>query len=156
MFLSDDLASHSLVMSIGIAMIALFLGLQQWYLWRARATDLSALDRRYFLRQDLRRGLGVAILLLLALGISAGSRVKPKVAGHVNLFFLEIWLAVVVLVLALLALAFWDWLAIRSYASRQRQSMVRERLELLDETYRLAARRRSHQTGEQKTTNEEE
>jgi hypothetical protein len=140
----NDLPSQSLLMSLGIAMIAVFLGLRQWYERRARDGNLSQADRGYFFRQDLRRGIGVGILLVVALGISAGSRVSPRAAGGVNRVFVDIWLFVLVLVAALLALALLDWFAIRTYAARQRQSMTRERLEMLGDSYREAA---GQQTG---------
>ena len=41
----DDLASASLLISSGITLIAAFLGLRQWYEWRARDVDLSDRDR---------------------------------------------------------------------------------------------------------------
>ena len=92
--MSQDLASASLLISSGITLIAAFLGLRQWYEWRAREVDLSELDRKYFFRQDLRRGLGVAVMLILAAGLYFGSRIPPKVADHANLTFVQVWLAI--------------------------------------------------------------
>ncbi len=45
----EDLASASLLISSGITLIAAFLGLRQWYEWRARETELPDHDRRYFI-----------------------------------------------------------------------------------------------------------
>ena len=66
---AQDLTSSGVLMSTGITFIAIFLGLRQWYESRARDPILSDFDRGYFARQDLRRGLGVGIMLILALGI---------------------------------------------------------------------------------------
>ena len=98
-------------------MIAIFLGLRQWYESRAREPILSDLDRGYFFRQDLRRGLGVGIMLILALGIWIGARIEPRVAGKANLAFVQVWFVVIVLILILLAVALLDWLDTRLYAA---------------------------------------
>ncbi len=49
----------------------------------------------YFFRQDVRRGLGVAVMLMLAAGLYFGSRIPPRVAGHANLTFVQVWLAII-------------------------------------------------------------
>jgi hypothetical protein len=136
MLIPDDLASNSLLISSGTAIIAVFLGLRQWYEWRARERDLSDVDRGYFFRQDVRRGLGVAVILILAGGLYIGSRIPPKVAGHANLTFVEIWLAIIGLIVVLLILALIDWLSTRLYARRQRRSMAQERMRILRDALR--------------------
>ena len=113
---ADDLASTSLMISLGIALIAVFLGLRQWYETQARESDLSEFDRAYFARQDVRRGLGVALMLILAAGLSIGARIAPRVNGRANLTFVEIWLGEIALLFVLIALAGLDWLATRRYA----------------------------------------
>ncbi len=133
--IAQDLASNGVLMSTGIMMIAFFLGLRQWYEFRARDSNLSEVDRRYFSRQDVRRGLGVAVMLSLSLAIWVGSRVEPLIAGRANLSFLEVWLVVVVLILILLTLALFDWLATRIYARRIRRTLARERVELLRQVF---------------------
>jgi hypothetical protein len=137
--IDPDLASSGLLMSAGITLIAVFLGLRQWYESRAREADLSELDRTYFVRQDRRRGLGVAIMLILALEIGIGARMEPLIAGKANLSFVQVWLVVIVLILVLLVLALLDWLATRSYARRLRRSIARERVELLRQVFRKSA-----------------
>jgi hypothetical protein len=132
----DDLASSSLLISSGITLIAAFLGLRQWYEWRAREPDLSDRDRRYFFRQDVRRGLGVAVMLILAAGLYFGSRIPPRVAGHANLTFVQVWLAIVSLIIVMLGLALLDWIATRLYARRQQRSLATERLRILREMLR--------------------
>ena len=137
--IAQDLASSGALMSCGITLIALFLGLRQWYESRARGPNLSDLDRGYFSRQDLRRWLGVVIMLVLALGIWIGAKTEPKIAGKANVAFVRVWLAVIVLILVLLALALFDWLATRVYARRLRRSLARERVELLREVFGKSA-----------------
>ena len=50
---------------------------------------------------------------LLALGLALGSRIPPRVAGRTNPLFVQIWLGTFLLILALLLLAFLDWLSTR-------------------------------------------
>ena len=77
--MAADVASSSLLISSGIVLIAAFLGLRQWYERRAREVDLSDLDRGYFFRQDVRRGLGVAVMLVLAAGFCISARAfRPR------------------------------------------------------------------------------
>jgi hypothetical protein len=132
--MSQDLASASLLISSGITLIAAFLGLRQWYEWRARDVDLSELDRKYFFRQDLRRGLGVAVMLILAAGLYFGSRIPPQVADHANLRFVQVWLAIGSLIIVMLGLALLDWISTRLYARRQHRELSSERRKLLRET----------------------
>jgi hypothetical protein len=144
---ADDLASTSLMISLGIALIAVFLGLRQWYETQARESDLSEFDRAYFARQDVRRGLGVALMLILAAGLSIGARIAPRVNGRANLMFVEIWLGEIALLFVLIALAGLDWLATRRYARQYRRSMARERMKLLRDAIRESAARGSDENG---------
>jgi hypothetical protein len=139
MLIAQDLTSSGVLMSTGIMMIAFFLGLRQWYESRDRDPNLSDFDRTYFSRQDLRRGLGVAIMLILALGIWIGARMEPLIAGKANMTFVQVWLVVIVLILVLLVVAMLDWLATRLYARRLRRSIARERIELLREVFGKSA-----------------
>ena len=132
---AQDLTSSGVLMSTGITFIAIFLGLRQWYESRARDPSLSDFDRGYFARQDLRRGLGVAIMLILALGIWIGARIEPRVDGKANLVFVQAWFVISVLILILLAVALLDWLETRLYARRLRRSLARERAELLRQVF---------------------
>ena len=160
---TNSLATTSLVLSITVAAIAVALGARQWSERAAREPDLSSDDRKYFARQDLRRWLGVVLMLILAVGIFAGSRMAPSVpvfpmdpgvrqgwqalAGswteplvlmRANLRFVAVWTGLIVLLPALLVLALFDWLATRRYALRQRHSMARQRIEILRQTLRRA------------------
>ena len=151
--MGTDLAMTSLVLSVGVGGIAVVLGLLQWSQWANRDTDLAEVDQVYFTRQDFRRALGVLLMLLLAVGIFVGSRVSPVIpilptdvginpeavgpnSRRANPQFLTIWLGVITLLVTLLGLALFDWFATRHYAHRLRQSMARERLDVLRETFR--------------------
>jgi NhaP-type Na+/H+ or K+/H+ antiporter len=131
----QDLASASLLLSSGITLIAAFLGLRQWYERRARSDDLSDRDRGYFFRQDLRRGIGVGVMLLLAAGLYFGSRVPPQVGGKANATFLEIWLAISGLIVVMLVLALIDWISTRLYARRHQRALLSERRKLLGQAF---------------------
>lgn len=122
----EDIPSASLGLALGILLIAAFLGLRQWYERRARDLDLSVADRAHFMRQDARRGLGVAVLLAIAALAAATARLAPKVGGKGNPAFAELWLIILALIIVLLTLALIDWLATRAYARRHRQEMIRE------------------------------
>jgi Ni,Fe-hydrogenase I cytochrome b subunit len=132
----DDLVANSLLISSGVAMIAVFLGLRQWYEWRAREQDLAEHDRRYFFRQDVRRGLGVAVMLILAAGLYFGSRIPAQVDGHANLTFVQVWLAIISLIIVMLGLALLDWISTRIYARREQRALASERQRILRETLR--------------------
>jgi hypothetical protein len=148
----------SVVLSVAIAAVAAILGLRQASERRTREPSTSEADRNHFSRQDLRRGLGVAALLLLALGILVGSRLEPRVridrheariegdqpapadepakrppASRANLRFVGLWVGVIALIPILLTLALLDLLATRRYAERHRRTLARERIELLRE-----------------------
>ncbi len=123
---ANDLPTASLALAAGLSLIALFLGLRQWYERRAREPELSVADQHHFFRQDTRRGFGVAVLLGIALLVLVGSRVEPQVQGKANFLFLQIWMAVLALIVVLLALALADWVATRVYARRHRSRLLRE------------------------------
>jgi hypothetical protein len=143
-----DLAWSSLMISLGIVLIAAFLGLRQWYEQQAREPDLSDLDRAYFTRQDLRRGWGVAVMLILAAGLSIGTRIAPRVDGHGNLTFVVFWMGEIGLLAVLIVLAGIDWFATRRYALRHRRSMARERVKMLRDAIRDSAKSQPEPDGE--------
>jgi hypothetical protein len=140
---AHDPASSGLFLSLGIAMIAVFLGLSQWYEWRARHPDLPEKDRSHFRRQDLRRAVGVFLLLWLALEIWAGARIPHQIGMRPNPTFLFIWLSVGIKLIVLVVLAMLDLLETRRYATRQRRSMILERLKLVRDARRDAAQRQA-------------
>jgi hypothetical protein len=122
-----DQASSSLLISSGIVLIAVFLGARQYYEWRAREPNLPDPDRRYYQRQDLRRALGTAVMLVLAGGLYIGSRIPPKVGERANLFFVQVWLAIGGLIILMLGMALLDWVATRLYARRQVRRLASEK-----------------------------
>jgi cobalamin biosynthesis protein CobD/CbiB len=137
--IGDELIGASLMTSIGITLIAAFLGLRQWYERQAREQDLSSDDRAYFQRQDIRRGIGVAVMLAIAIALAVSARIPHKVGGQANWAFIEIWLVVSSLIVVLLFLALIDWIETRSYARRIRRALARERIEMLRDTLSQAA-----------------
>jgi hypothetical protein len=136
-------APVSLALSIGILAVAVRLAFWLWSDRRQREPELSAADTFHFARQDRRRGLVVVILLLLAVGISVGSRIDPKLVGRRT--FALIWLSVSVLLLFLLVLAMFDWLATRIYARRHLRALAKERVEILRDELRRRAYRNNGQ-----------
>lgn len=116
-------------LALGVAMIAAFLGLHQWYERRGRPERPSAEDDVYFRRQDIRRWAGVAVMLALALDVFGGSWVEPRIAGKGNPWFGVVWLVVLSLIVVMLALAFFDLLATRKYARRHRRALFMNQLD---------------------------
>jgi len=136
-----DMPNASLAMTTGLCLIALFLGLRQWYEQRARPESISLEDRAYFAKQDLRRNLGVGTLVAIALLIGAGPYVPPRVGGRVNLLFVILWMTVLTLILVLLIFALLDLAATRSYAMRQRREMIRESIDAIHQDAHQATTR---------------
>src|SRR5271166_1989469 len=96
--LDQQTAAVSLALSILIVVVAALLVVWQWYERRHRATELSEADASHFARQDVRRWMVTVILILLAVGVTLGSRIELKVAGPTNLLFFQIWLGVILLI----------------------------------------------------------
>jgi hypothetical protein len=140
---STDLPSAGLGVATGVGLIALFLGLRLWYERRGREPALPAADRVHFTHQDLRRGLGVGILVVVAAALGLGSRIPPRIAGKANLLFAVVWLVVLGLIVVLLLLAMIDWMATRRYAMRHRKAMIREQISAMKEHARHAAASRT-------------
>jgi hypothetical protein len=118
-------------MSSFVVVVAGLLGWKEWHDRRARDSDLSPEDSRHFGHQDLRRAIGIVVMGLLAVGLFVGSRIPPRIANKTNTQFLGIWLGVFLLILFLLGLALIDWFALRIFARRHRDQILRERIELL-------------------------
>lgn len=136
---AEDIPSASLGLATGLFLIALFLGLREWYEQKARGPDLSPADDRHFMHQDIRRRLGVGVLLAIAVLALAGSLIDPHAAGRANLFFVALWFAVLTLVMVLFGLALADLLATRAYARRRRLEMLRESIEAVRRKARQAS-----------------
>jgi len=135
---ATDFRTACWALALGVAMIAAFLGLRQWYERRGRSEPSSAEDDAHFRRQDLRRWLGVAVMLVLALDVFAGSWVEPRIGGRGNPWFGVVWLVVLSLIVLMLALAFFDLLATRRYARRQRRDLFMHELEEIRRRLRRA------------------
>jgi len=144
---ADDIPSASVGLAAGLCLIALFLGLREWYERKARDPDLSPADNRHFWHQDMRRGLGVGVLLAIAVLALAGSRIEPRAAGRANVLFVALWFLALTLIIVLLGLALADLLATRAYARRQRRQMLRESIEAIRHQARQAAARSRGETG---------
>lgn len=137
-----DFPDASLALAAGLGLIALFLGLRQWYERRARESGLSDLDASHFSRQDVRRRLGVGVLATIALLVLVGSVISPRSGGQVNLLFVVLWLVVMALVVLLLILALADWSATRAYERRHRRQLFRQSLDEIRRDARESAARR--------------
>jgi hypothetical protein len=129
----------SLLLSVGVVIVAVALLFWQAAERSARPTELSDEDAAHFRRMDRRRGLVAGIMIVLAVGVYVGSRIDHGTQGHPNKWFVVIWLGIFWLVLFLTALAFVDWSATRRYARRHRALIVREGLEILREQMRIRA-----------------
>ena len=132
----SDIATASVVLSAFVLLVAVLLGWREWSDRRGRAVELSPADDRHFGHQDTRRTLGIVVMVVLAVGLVVGSRVPSKVGNQTNPQFLGIWLAVFLLILLLLSLAMIDWIALRIFARRHRNEILRERIEILKEEAR--------------------
>lgn len=140
---AESLAPASLALALAVASVAVGLGLRLGWERRNRDPDLSEADRRHFLRQDIRRAVGVALLSLLALGVYVGSRVPelipvegPRRSGPAvrpNLLFLAVWLGIFASLVGAVVVALIDWSATREYARRHRREMDRRRAEFVRE-----------------------
>jgi hypothetical protein len=157
---SDVLGWTSIILAFAVATIAALLAVRLRWECQTRDDELDPADRKHFVLQDLRRGFGIALMALLAVGIYVGSRlptfvvepVSPRLPGvavtaagalvqsaletHPNRRFLAVWMGVFASVVVLLGLAMLDWISTRRYAVRHRREMNRQRLELLRETIR--------------------
>jgi hypothetical protein len=129
MALSQPIAAAGLV--IGVTAIAGGLVLRLWYERRHREKGLSEADSRHFARQDLRRSVVAAVMVLLAACIGLGSAVPHRVGRQPNPQFLAVWLAVIALIFVLIWLAILDWIATWLYGRRHRRAIDRARIEYL-------------------------
>lgn len=93
-------------------------------------------ENRYYRFRDLRRGIGVVVMLVVAAGIVYGSRIPPGLHSGPNPAFIVTWLAITLLILGLVILALIDWLALRLHAVRVRRALSRERVEIISDEIR--------------------
>ncbi|AMV39424.1 hypothetical protein [Planctomyces sp. SH-PL62] len=138
MAVATELQSASQGLAIGVSLIALFLGLRQWYEQRARG-GLADEDAAFHRRQDVRRWLGVVVMATLAAVVFAGSGVPPNFQGKGNPAFVLVWLAVLGLIVVSLGVALWDWSATWRFAREKRRALVRHHVEELKHHLRIVA-----------------
>lgn len=131
--------AYSLILSIAVASVALLLWAWQRFERNRRVPVGSPEDNRHFRRQDVRRTIVAAVMGILAIGIYVGSRMETRVAGRPNLQFVETWIGIFLLILALLVLAMIDWFATRGYAFRHRSAILQEGIEILKDELRAKA-----------------
>jgi len=143
----SDISTASVVLSSFVLLVAALLGWREWGDRRDRNPDLSPEDARHFGHQDTRRSMGIAVLGLLAVGLVIGSRIPSRIGNKANPQFLGIWFGVFLLILFLLSLAMIDWLALRLFARRHRNEILRERIEILKEENRLKKARNTDGNG---------
>jgi hypothetical protein len=134
-----DTEFYGSVLAGGVALVAVALLGWVWMDRRQRPSELSEEDRAHFVSQEIRRSVVATAMFLLAVGIYFGSRIETKRDGRPNAWFIAIWLAVFALVIVLLTLALVDWVSTRRYARRQRQTILREGLQILGEELRRRA-----------------
>jgi hypothetical protein len=131
--------SASLILSIGVTVVAVLLIVWHWFERPHREAAESEEDRRYYTSQSIRRWIVSVTMLLIAIGIYAGSQMKPMIGGKPNMLFLQTWLWVCLLVLGLVVIAILDWFATRIYSFRKRKAMAREGIDLLRDEIRVRA-----------------
>ena len=129
----SDITTASLVLSFLVIVAAGLLGWREWIDRRDRDKDLSPEDLRHFGHQNSRRMLGLLVLIALALGLIVGSRIPSRIGNQANPPFLGIWMGIFLLIFLLLTLAMIDWIALRLFARRHRNEILRERIEILKE-----------------------
>ena len=126
-------------MASGIVSVAIFLGLWQWFDRRARGSEMDLEDRQFFRNQDIRRGVGIIAMGLLAVTIAlvplggALASTRAQVLWQTGVVT-----ALVVLILTLLVLALLDWMATHRYARRHRRELADEHSKLMLEVIRRA------------------
>jgi hypothetical protein len=134
---SDNLTP--LLTAGGIMLVAIFLGLWQWYDRRARETNLDEMDQDFFRRQDFRRWVGIGVMAALALAIAiepfASARIRESSKGLWQLGMLS---GLVGLIVALITLALFDWTATQRYARRHRRELSNEHGKIMLDVIRRA------------------
>ncbi len=130
-------------LALGVTMIAAFLGLRQWYERKARGELDGPEEAAFFRRQDVRRWLGVGVMLALAIEVFLGASVEPRAGGRGNPRFVVVWLVVLSLIVVMLGLALADWLATRAYGLRKRKAIFRAQIDELRQTIRQRASERA-------------
>jgi hypothetical protein len=128
MSVMNDILS-SVWYTIGILLVATFLGLWQWFDRRSRDPNPPPLDLDFYRRQDLRRSVGVAVMVALAFLLVVLS--IQALAVYSRMLWLILCTIVCALIVVLLTLAFFDAMATQRFARRQLKSLAQERTKLM-------------------------
>jgi hypothetical protein len=141
----------SSILAVSVSIVAALLLTWLWFDRTHRQPGLSPEDAQHFRFQDARRIVVAATMFVLSVGLYAGARLETRLDGRPNLWYVQLWLGIALLVLLLFILASFDWLATQRYARRHRRAMVREGLEIVRDELRLrmAARNADELLGEQ-------
>jgi hypothetical protein len=129
MFLINDVPPPIWFTALGILLVAIFLGLWQWFDRRSRDPHPDPKDLAFFQRQDQTRYIGVAVMVAVALFLIVGS--SHALELYSTKLLALVWLIVCVLIVLLLALAVFDGIATHRYARRQHKALAQERAKLM-------------------------
>ena len=129
MSLINDVPPPIWFTSIGILVVAVFLGLWQWFDRRSREPNPGPEDLGFFLSQDRRRYVGVAVMVAVAFFLILGS--SHTLEAYSTKLLASIWAIVCLLIVVLLSLALIDAIATQRYARRQYKSLAKERTKLM-------------------------
>ncbi len=126
------------VLAVAVTSLAVWFAGRQWLERKRRPEGLSAADLAYFRGKDHRRLAGSLVMGMVAAGMAVGLVVDPRRDVEAARVWVAAWSTVLCLLLVLLALASWDWLALQSYARRHRLALRRERDVLMNDLARLS------------------
>jgi hypothetical protein len=130
---------YGLALAASVIGVTLLLGGWDWVERRRLWPNPSDEDAAYFASRDVRRRIVAAIMVLMAGLVLVGSRTPHELEGRPNPLFVWVWVAAIVLVIPLLALAMVDWLAVRRHARRHRNAILREGMKLLEDELKRRA-----------------
>jgi H+/gluconate symporter-like permease len=160
---------------VGILLVAALVVMGSYFAWRQlqllgtlrRAADLSAEDRSYTVRQAWRRLTGSVLMLVLAMFLAVHfflegpaseivaqgeaarkqqirPQLDPSQLQFLN-FYRNFWIIVLLLLLAIILLAGWDYLAIRRFGLRHYRRIQQDRRAMIEnELSRLRSQRNGH------------
>ena len=117
----------------GILLVAALVLLAITFAWRQsrdrslRPFPLAEFDAAYLRGQDRRRFLGSVVMIVIAGAMAYGMTIDFRGNRLQAKLFIGIWLAIILLVFLLLALAFADWRATRDYARHHLRRLREER-----------------------------
>ncbi len=137
MGLVNEIPQQSWFAAGGILLVALFLGLWQWFDQKSRVPDQFPDDREFFARQDRRRYFGVGVMSVLAFLLLLLT--SPVLQRRQFLIFAVGLVVVLALIVVLLVLAVLDGLATRRYARRHGRELAQEHAKIMLDVIRRSA-----------------